>query len=284
MKLILLAILLGTFHLNTLASSNISTSYFQNDSLFAAGDTTGLPDLATEKENKPGLFNKLKTLGKREAFLYLFTFIGGILLLRFSAPVLRFTDQLLLRFQHRPNTFDGFRYTGNPFILKGPFYALYHLFLGRNSYQSYLVWPLKYGIAISFIATIVIRLLPDESFHTIQTFQALLFSSLTVQITFGLIFLAYLLIAVLLCIESIRKTKWLFPIRLLVFLPMGFVIFAFMYWLFWLIVVIAILYLFTYIGKGFISLQKDAASQGYSEENFIYEPWPDASSKNYPNT
>lgn len=284
MKIILLSILLGVFLFTTPPSSSISTSYFQSDSLFAAGDTTGLSDLVKGKENKPGVFKKLKTLGKPEAFLYLFSFIGGILLLRFSIPVIRFTDRLLLRFQHRPNTFDGFRYTGNPFILKGPFYALYHLFLGRNSYQSYLVWPLKYCIAISFIATIVIRLLPEISFHSIQSFQALLISSLSVQIIFGLIFLSYLLITVLLCIESIRKTKWLFLLRLLVFLPMGIVIFAFMYWLFWLIVVIAILYLFTYQGKGFISLQRNAAVQGYIEDNFIYEPWPDTSSKNYPNS
>lgn len=279
MKLILLSILLGSFLLTSPLLSSDNAACFQNDSIAAAGDSARLSNQTIENVKENGLYKKLETFGKFRAFLYVIFFIGGILALRFSAPVLRFTDNLLLRFQHRPNTFDGYRFTGNPFILKGPFYAIYHLFLGKSSYQSNLVWPLKYCIAISFIATIVIRILPDESFHTIQNFQALIISSLTVQVAFGLLFLLYLTILVLLCIESIRKTKWFFPLRLAIFLLMGIVIFVFMYKLFWFVIGLAILYLFTRLGKGYIALLRVAADEGYSKEDFIYEPWPDGSRK-----
>ena len=60
---------------------------------------------------------------------------------------------------------------------------------------------------------------------------------------------------------------------------MGIVIFVFMYKLFWFIVGLAILYLLTHLGKGYIALQRVAADEGYSKEDFIYEPWPDGSRK-----
>jgi hypothetical protein len=272
MRFLVLSILLCTFLFLSSAFSNSSSIYQHTDSLqITAADST-LSTKAKEKLKETGLYKEFRNMGKYRALLFLVCFTGAIVALRFSDRLLGITDMLLLRVQHRPNTFKGFQYTGNPFILKGPFYALYHLFLGKNAYQSYLVWPLKYGIALSFLAVLIIRIFPDE---------ALILSSLKAQIAFGLIFLSYLAIFVLLAIESFRKTKWLFPLRLTIFLLSGLLIFTIMYWLFWLIVFITILYLVTHHGREYITRQRLAAAGGYPHDDVLYEPWPDSSTKVY---
>lgn len=281
MRLLFLSIVLSTLHIIACAASSDYSTNLQPDTLTITSADSTLSTSAKEKVKGTGLYKKFKDMGKYRALLYLVCFIGAIVALRFSDRLFRITDNLLLRAQHRPNRFDGFHFTGNLYILKSPFYALYHLFLGKSSYQSYLVWPLKYGIAVSFIAAIVIRVFPDEAFLTTADFQALILSSLKAQIAFGLVFLSSLAIAVLTGIESFRKTKWLFPLRMAIFLLFGMVIFILMYQLFWFIVVIAILYLFTHLGRDYITRQKNADTDGYSSEDFVYEPWTDRSAKVY---
>lgn len=291
MRFLFLLVILFTFHFPALsetaffsqpAANPASSSYLQPDSLHIADADSTLSNSAKEKIKGTGMYKTFRDMEKYRALLYLACFIGAIVTLRYSGNLLRIADRLLLRIQHRPNTFDSFQYTGNPFILKSPFYALYHLFLGKNAYQTYLVWPLKYSIALSFIAVIVIRIFPNEAFITTESFRALILSSLQAQIAFGLLFLSYLSIVVLNGIESFRKTKWLFPVRLAIFLLSGLVIFTLMYWLFWLIVLFVVLYLFTNMGRDCISRQRVAAAGGYPNESFLYEPWPDSSTKNYP--
>lgn len=279
MRLLFLSILLCTYYFTACGISCTSSTNLQTDTLtFASADST-LSTSAKEKVKETGLYKSFKDMGKYRALLYLIGLIGFFVALRLSDRLFRITDNLLLRAQHRPNKFDGYHFTGNPYILKSPFYALYHLFLGKSSYLSYLVWPLKYGIAVSFIAAIIIRLFPDEAFLTTESFQALIVSSLKAQVAFGLIFLSFLSITILTGIESFRKTKWLAPLRLAIYLLFGMIIFALIYWLFWFIVVLVILYLVTYRGRDYISRQKHAAEDGYVSGGFIYEPWADGSTK-----
>lgn len=269
MKLIFITILFGALH---------CFGFIQE----MPSDSTGVSVEEYEETKESRLYNKLEDFGKTKALLYLIFFIGGIALLRISAHLLRISDMLLLRVQRRPNGFDGFQFTGNPFILKRPFFAIYHMFLGRCAYQSYLVWPLKYTVAISFLATIMVRLFSEEALPRPINLQSLLQSPLSVQLTLGIIVLLFLAVQVLLIIESIRKTRWFFPLRLLVFLVLETVIFVLMYKLFWLVFSLAVLYLFTHLGRDFIGRQKHAATIGYSTEENIYEPWSDGDEKTYP--
>ena len=280
MKLILISILFAA--LQCPGFSEVSLFKTQTRVQEMPADSTGL-DLEGQKGIKESrLYKKLDDFGKTKALLYVLFFAGGIALLRSSAHLIRHTDNLLLRVQRRPNSFDSFRFTGNPFILKNPFFAIYHMFLGRIAYLSYLVWPLKYTAAISFLATIAIRLFHEEALARPINLQSLLQSPLSVQLTLGIIMLLFLAVQVLLVIESIRKTKWLFPLRLLVFLVMETVIFVLAFKLFWLLFCLGVLYLFTHLGRDYIGRQKTAASKGYSAEGKIYEPWPDGAEKIYP--
>ena len=252
-----------------------------SDDLNNPADSTAVPNNLKQKLKQSRLYQKIETPGKSRLLYSVIFFIGVIALLRVSDRIIRYADTLLLRVQRRPNNFDGFRFTGNPFILKRPFFAIYHLFLGGCAYRTYLVWPLKYCLSISFIAAIVLRSFPDETMHSLQSLQKYLSNSLLAQISGGLLILLCLTILVLLVIESIRKTKWFFPIRLLIFLTMGTGIFVLMYRLFWFVTGMAILYLLTHLGRDYISRQKIAEDEGYPTENKILEPWPDGATKKY---
>jgi hypothetical protein len=280
MKLIFISILFAA--LQCLEFNEASLFKLRNQVQEMPADSPGL-DLEGQKGTKESrLYKKLDDFGKTKALLYVLFFAGGIALLRSSARLIRHADNLLLRVQHKPNSFDSFRFTGNPFILKNPFFAIYHMFLGRCAYLSYLVWPLKYTAAISFLATIAIRLFHEEALARPINLQSLLQSPLSVQLTLGIIMLLFLAVQVLLIIESIRKTRWFSPLRLLVFLVMQTVIFVLVFKLFWVVFSLGVLYLFTHLGKDYINRQKYAATNGYNTEERIYEPWPDGAEKIYP--
>lgn len=290
MKLILLTILLGILQ----GPEGTETSCICTPCLDVTGilflqaqlpeirpDSAAVPLKKIDKIRASRLYKTLDKLGGYVWILLLVVFAGLIALLRYADRLIRYSDNLMLRVQRRPNIFDSFQFTGNPFILKSPFYAIYHVFLGRCAYRSYLVWPLKYTAAVSILASIVIRLFRDEALIQAPGILTFLESPLSVQISVGLIALLYLAVLVLLIIESIRKTKWFFPLRLIVFLiPAGVIAFL-IYILFWLVLGLTVLYLLTHLGRDFITRQKNAAREGYSQKDFIYEPWPDGAENPY---
>lgn len=291
MKLIVLSILLGILQCpgDCEVSFTAATTFGNTESLLFQDQLTNLPadsvvaaSEGKEKIRESRLEKTLDKLGKFVWLLLVAVFAGIAALLRYADRIIRHTDNLLLRIQRRPNIFDSFRFTGNPFILKGPFYAIYHIFMGRCAYRSYQVWPLKYTAAITFMASIVFRLFRDEAFIQAPGIQTFLGSPRVVQISAGLILLLYLAVLVLLSIESYRKTKWYFPLRLLIFLVPASIIAFLIHKLFWLIVGLIILYLATQPGKDYITRQKNTATKGYPPEDFIYEPWSDRAEN--PNT
>lgn len=230
-----------------------------------------------EDEKKEGInWSKQLERLKYIAFWGLF-----IVLSRYSDRAFRRVDNFCLRIQRIPNEFDGFKITGNPYIFKGIFYAMHHLFLGRSIYRSYLVWPLKYSVQIAFIIAIVLRVYPDVSLNDPESFKTLFESGLKAQIVMGIPVLLYVSLLVLLCIESVRKCRWLFFVRMTLYISVAILIAFLMKVFFWLVVIIVVIYLLTSWGQAIIDREKHTAVLGYETDDYIYETWPDKAEKEY---
>jgi len=205
--------------------------------------------------------------------------VVGIYILRHSTRVVRYLDNFWLRLLHKPNLFDGYRFTGKVPPFSRIFRMIYFLLLGRKSLDTYLTWPLKYYLAAGFFITIAQRFYQVKSINSLSSIVSLMESSIIPILVFGFIASAYLVVTILVVIESIRKVGWLFPARVLFFVVFAMGILLLLHAGFWLVVIICTFMLLSARKRDYVDKHTIPYDPAFTNDGFIYEPWEDGAVK-----
>lgn len=205
--------------------------------------------------------------------------VMGIYLLRHSTRVVRYVDNLWLRLSRKPNLFDGYHFAGKVPPFSRIFRMFYFLLLGRKSLDSFLTWPLKYYLAAGFFTTIALRFYQVKSMEALSSIIPLMESSIIPAVVFGFIAMVYLVVTLLVIIESIKKVGWMFPARVIFFTVFAMVILLLFHAGFWLVVIISALMLLSARKRDYLNEHAIPNEPAFTNDGFIYEPWEDGAVK-----
>lgn len=201
----------------------------------------------------------------------------------YSHTIIRWFDNWLLKLRKQANIFDGFMYKVRPLFLSKIVHSFFYVILGNNAFNTFLTWPLKLtaipGILLFTGLKLFYKTFPESFYDLYSQFPQ---ENLYACIWFIAALVLFFSIIVAVSIESYRKVKELFLIRVLFLILMGLLEMIFIIAYTPLIIIATIIVLL--IKRLRIKLEEQITSfqdKSTFDTNYIIEPWEDGAKKTY---